>query len=265
MKKIAIIGCGAIAGFVARSLDTEAGISVAFVVIQPGAEPDAKAVFGHGTPLCFTVEDFPCRPDLVLDCAGHAALIQHGEQILAAGIDLATVSSGALADARLLQRLSVAAESSAAQLRVVSGAIGALDVLSAARVGGLKSVIYRGRKPPASWLGSPAEDRLDLANLTTASVHFSGTAREAALAYPKNANVAASVALAGLGFDDTQVELIADPDVTENIHEVLAEGDFGSFEFRVRGRSLPDNPKSSALAAMSAVRELLNRVSPLVV
>jgi hypothetical protein len=62
--------------------------------------------------------------------------------------------------------------------------------------------------------------------------------------------------LAGIGFDDTQVKLIADPDVSENIHEVRATGDFGSFYFEIRGHSLPDNPRSSALAAMSIVSKI---------
>ncbi len=74
-----------------------------------------------------------------------------------------------------------------------------------------------------------------------------------------NANVAAAVALAGIGFDDTQVALIADPTVASNIHEVRAAGDFGSFTFTISGNGLPENPRSSALAAMSVVSDLVER------
>jgi aspartate dehydrogenase len=77
--------------------------------------------------------------------------------------------------------------------------------------------------------------------------------------------VAASVALAGIGFDETLVELIADPDAERNIHEIVAEGDFGRYEFRIEGRSLPDNPRSSAITAMSVVREILSPTSPIVI
>lgn len=260
-EKIAVIGCGAVAAYTAKHLGDSARITVA--VVEPGWEEQAREVFGRDVILVNSISDMPELPDAVFDCAGHGALRQHGEQVLRSGIDLVSVSSGALADQGLFDALMSAAQDGGAQLKVVSGAIGALDALSAATVGGLDSVVYRGRKPPHGWAGSPAEDKLELASLTEPAVHFSGSAREAALAYPKNANVAASVALAGIGFDDTTAELIADPDVTQNIHEIVAEGEFGRFEFRISGRPLPSNPKSSALTAMSVVCESRNRIAPL--
>jgi aspartate dehydrogenase len=210
----------------------------------------------QGEVLVDKVADLPDDIDHMVDCAGHAALKSYGPDILRGGTDLTTVSLGALADADLYDQLEQAAAEGNSKLHLASGAIGALDCLRAARVGNLQSVTYIGRKPPQGWKGSPAESRLDLDNLTAVAVHFEGSARDAAIQYPKNANVAAAVALAGIGFDDTEVRLIADPDISENIHEIQAIGDFGSFSFQVRGKSLPANPRSSALAAMSVISKL---------
>ena len=250
--KIGIIGEGAIGSYVGNELLDRGHVIRALLLLPEDlrkyrAEPD-------GTHYVASVADLPDDIDHMIDCAGHMALRSHGPDILRSGTDLTTVSLGALADTDLFDDLEQAAIDGGARLHLVSGAIGALDCLRAARVGKLQSVTYVGRKPPRSWKGSPAETRLDLDNLTAgAKTHFEGTARDAATEYPKNANVAAAVALAGVGFDKTQVKLIADPDISENIHEVQATGDFGSFSFEIRGHSLPDNPKSSALAAMSVV------------
>ena len=265
MQTIAIIGSGAIGEAVAGYLAKNQDVTIGVAVIEPGMESRARNVYGRQVEVVTDPCETGTSVDLAVDCAGHPALRQHGEALLSRGIDLVTVSSGALADADLYARLAAAATRGGSQLRVVSGAIGALDTLSSASVGALQQVTYRGRKPPRGWRGSPAESKLDLDSLTEATVHFSGSARNAALEYPKNANVAASVALAGIGFDDTIVELVADPDATRNVHEIVAEGDFGRFEFRIEGASLPDNPRSSAVTAMSVVREILNPSSPIVI
>jgi len=265
MQTIAIIGCGAIGEAVARYLAEYENIEIGVAIVKPGADSKARDVFGEDVEIANNFDDVATQVDLAVDCAGHPALRQHGEAILSRGINLISVSSGALADAGLYDRLVEAAQHGGAQLRVVSGAIGALDALSAGSIGALTKVTYRGRKPPNGWRGSAAESKLDLDALSEATVHFSGSARNAALEYPKNANVAASVALAGIGFDDTMVELIADPDAERNVHEIVAEGDFGRYEFRIEGDPLPDNPRSSAITAMSVVREILNPASPIVI
>jgi aspartate dehydrogenase len=262
---VAIIGCGAIGQAVAAYLAQYDDVDIAAAIVEAGMEARAREVFGENVEIATSFDRLSSRLDLAADCAGHPALRQHGEAILSGGLDLVTVSSGALADADLHDRLAKAARAGKSQLRVVSGAIGALDALAAASIGTLQTVTYRGRKPPRGWKGSPAEAKLDLDALAKATVHFSGSARDAALEYPRNANVAASVALAGIGFDATTVELIADPAARRNTHEIIAAGDFGRCEFLIEGNSLPDNPRSSALTAMSVVREILNPGSPIVI
>ncbi|MCQ0092975.1 aspartate dehydrogenase [Roseovarius sp. M141] len=255
MSAIGIIGQGAIARYIAQAL-AEDGTPITAVLARPGREEVARIAIGAEVVANATV--MATCADVVIDCAGHAGLTAHGATLLGAGCEVVTLSLGALADPVLVAQMKDAARVGGGTLRLASGAIGALDALSAAAVGGLEHVRYIGIKPPHGWAGSPAEEALDLATLTAPATHFTGTARAAALAYPKNANVAAAVALAGIGFDATEVQLIADPGATQNTHRIEARGAFGSFDFTISGNALPDNPKSSALAAMSAVRAARN-------
>ena len=151
MKHVAIIGYGAIARYVMTAIAERDTVTLCGIIGRAGRLEDARACAPGAIAIADSVGDLPQRPDLVLDCAGHAGLREHGPDILAAGIDLYSVSAGALADADLYRNLSEAARRGGTALRIVSGAIGGLDILSAARQGGLTRVIYRGRKPPASW------------------------------------------------------------------------------------------------------------------
>ena len=240
--KIGLIGRGAIAQYVMAHLQAR-GQDVSALLVRRAESPREVA----------SVDALPHDIDVMIDCAGHEALVAYGADILARGSDLITLSVGALASLELAEALATAARQGKARLHLASGAIGGLDCLRAARIDGLVAVLYKGRKPPQGWRGSAAETTLDLDNLDGQHTHFTGSARQAALAYPKNANVAAAVALAGLGFDATKVQLIADTEVAHNIHEITARGQFGAFHFQIAGNALPDNPRSSALAAMSVI------------
>ncbi len=200
--------------------------------------------------------------DVVAECASQEAVRSFGASVLKAGSDLVVASSGALADSDLLNELEEAAIGGNASVRLPSGAVGAVDALSAGTLSGMHYVRYRARKLPEAWRGTPAEDDVTLSKLDSPTVVFSGTARNATLNFPKNANVAATVALAGLGFEDTAVELVADPHSDGNIHGIEAEGEFGELRFTIRGEHLPGNPTTSALAAWSTTLGLKNLASP---
>ena len=259
MLRIGLIGYGTIGQAVLRIL-AGSGRSDEFEVIGVLVRPGygAKTV-SHRVPVFENLADLlACRPDIVAETAAQNAVVQYGEAVLAAGCDLLIASSGALSDSAFLQRISQQASQHDCRVLLPSGAIGGIDAIAAMRLAGLTQVTYRSRKPPAAWRGSAAEGLVNLEYLTGAETFFRGTARDAAREYPKNANVAATVALAGLGMDETKVELIADPNISCNVHEVEADGASGRVSFRLEGAPFPDNPRSSMLTAYSVARTLLN-------
>src|SRR5205085_2233894 len=125
---------------------------------------------------------------------GHGAVKAYAAKVLNDGFDLILVSTGSLADAALWDEVSAAAKRSTGQLKLPAGALPGVDALSAGKLAGLDKVTLKSSKPPHAWTGTPAEKSHDLAAITVPTVIFTGNAREAALAFPKNANVAATAA-----------------------------------------------------------------------
>jgi aspartate dehydrogenase len=262
--RVALIGCGAIGSSMLELLRSDAGLRIVAIVVPASGSEAAREVARRFAPEAVVQDSVPAEGvDLVVEAAGHAAIEEHVLAALARGTPCLVASVGALSAAGLPERLEAAARAGGTQVQLIAGAIGAIDALAAAGTGGLDTVRYTGRKPPGAWKGTPAEQGRDLEALTQATVIFEGSAREASTLYPKNANVAATVSLAGLGLDRTQVRLVADPAVTDNVHTVEAQGAFGQFELTMRNKPLAANPKTSALTVYSAVRALRNRAAPL--
>lgn len=259
MTRIALIGYGGIArdAIAALCAAGEAG-KVVGALCRPGRMAQARTALGGIAVVESLADLLALQPTIVAEVAGQQALAQHGAEALRRGVDLLIISVGALADPALLQKLRTAAAEGKSRMLLPAGAIGGIDAIAALRLGGLSTVRYRSRKPPAAWRGSPAEKVADLDKLTGRTVLYRGTAGEAALMYPQNANVTAAVALAGLGFDNTEVELVADPEAPGNVHEIEAEGAAGRFAIQLQGKPSRTNPKTSALAALSVARALLN-------
>jgi len=257
MLDVTLVGFGAIGRSLHQRLQGHAGVRIAHVVVSAASVSPVREVVGPDVEVSVAV---PMAAGLVLECAGHSALTEHVLPALARGVECAVLSVGALSEPGLVERLDDAARGGGTQLHLLSGAIGGIEAIAAARLAGLDEVTYTGRKPPQGWRGTPAEVLVDLDTLREPMVILHASAREAARLYPKNANVAATVALAGLGLDATMVRLIADPTVTDNVHEIAVRGAFGAMELTMRGKPLPDNPKTSALTVLSALRFLHNRV-----
>ena len=196
------------------------------------------------------------RPDLVIEAAGHDALRDCGARVLEAGADLLVTSVGALADEDLHGKLMAASKNGGA-LILSSGAIGGLDILAAAKLAGIEDITYTSRKPPRAWRGTKAESLLDLDTLASEACFYEGDARGAARDYPQNANVAATLALHGAGFEATRVRLVADPAVTGTVHEIRIRSACTDISLKIEGRPSPDNPKTSLTTGYSVAAQLM--------
>lgn len=247
---VALIGCGAIGRVVA------AEVPVAAVLVRPGRVQAAGAALPEAKAVESVEELDRIGPAVVVECAGQGAVAEHGEAVLARGMDLMVISTGAFADEALFARLCETAIRAGSRILVLAGATAGLDGLLALRAGGLDSVLYVSSKPPRSWLGTPAEEACDLKSLTEPTVIYSGPAADAARLFPKNANLAVTVALAGLGLHETRVELVADPALTGNVGRIEAAGRLGEMSVTMANRAMPDNPKTSMVTAYSIIAAL---------
>lgn len=258
--RLVLIGWGAIGAEVARLLASRnAPVDLVAVAVRDTARALPYALITDPAELA------ALRPDLVVEAAGRAAVMPWGESALQAGADFAPASTSAFAEDGNLDRLLTLARAHNRQILIPPGALGGMDALSAASRLPLASVTHEITKPALTWLGTEAETLCDLTTLTAPHCFFEGSARQAAQRFAQNANVALITALAGLGPDATTLRLIADPEATANRHRVVAVGAFGRMEITLDNAPLPHNTKSSALTALSLVRLIENRASPLVI
>lgn len=264
-QRLVLVGFGAIGRVVAAKLADDPVDIVAVAVRDPSPSVERPGLPSSAVLISEPTALARHRPDVVAEAAGRDSVGRWGLAALGYGADFVVSSVSALADDALLAELTVAAEEGGGRLHVQPGALGGVDALAAARLMGIDSVEHRMVKPPEAWRGTPAGELCELDRLEGPTVFFSASAREAADTFPKNANVAMTTALAGIGPDRTRISLVADPGATTNRHEIAAEGAFGSLSVVIANNPLPGNPKSSAMAALNLARSIRNRVSAIVI
>jgi len=263
--RLVFIGWGAINSRVGALL-RQRGTPVDIVAIATIDTPEARAALPEGIPYLGSTDDLAAlEPDLVVEAAGRAAIAQWAPAALAAAPAMIIASTSAFSDDGLLAWLVELAEQSGSRIEIPSGAIGGIDALASAAVLGLDEVLHQIVKPPRAWKNTPAEKLLDLDSVAAPAVFFTGNARQAAVAYPQNANATVVTSLAGIGIDRTRVEMVADPTATMNGHRIVARGEFGRMEIKLENRPLATNPKSSELTALSLVRMIERQVNHLIV
>jgi aspartate dehydrogenase len=197
-----------------------------------------------------TLDELPDDCEILVDCLAPDASLQLLERCMDRVDTIVPVSVGVLLlNPGLIDR----ARAAGTRLLIPSGAIAGLDILRSAALGTIRSVKIRTSKPPAGVAGPDTSEAHTL---------FFGSAREALTRWPRNLNVAATLALAGIGGERTEVEIRVDPALDSNVHEIEIDSDATRVSIRVANRPSARNPASSAITAMSVCAVLQGLVEP---
>lgn len=193
--------------------------------------------------------------DLIIEAAGQQAVKDYMLSFLEMGKHIMIISVEALSEKTIFEKVIELSKKTGSSVILPSGAIGGLDAIRSASLGGLETVELITRKPPNALKGAPyvVEKRINLENLQCDLELFNGNAADAAKAFPANINVAMALSLAGIGSERTKVKIIASPDIRRNTHEIKAVGACGEFNFKFENEASTQNPKSSQLAALSVL------------
>jgi aspartate dehydrogenase len=261
-RTVAVAGLGAIGLPLARALDQGIdGLKLVAVATRDLVRGRARlAGFRDPPPLV----DFAAlaEADIVVEATPAALFERVAVPAIEAGRIFIPASVGAL-----LPRMHLVkrAAQTGARIIVPTGALLGLDAVRAAAEGRIDSITMETRKPPAGLIGAPYLEKhgVDMLDITMPTCVFSGNARDAAAGFPANVNVAAALALAGIGPVRTKVEIWADPSLDRNVHIITVEAEAARFTMRIENVPSDDNPKTGKITPLSVLACLRGLVSPL--
>ena len=260
MLKIGILGVGAIGSAIAAAIDQKR-IDAELVALADQDQARAEALSAElaAHPSVVSIDAMIEHSDVAVEAASQAVLGEFVPKALQRGRDMLIMSVGGLLGR---EEWFGEAREQGCRIYIPSGAIAGLDGLKSASIGRIESVLLTSRKPVAALKGSKyvVEQNLTLDSLEEDTIIFEGLAEEAARAFPATSNVAASLRLAVDPANPfpVRVRVIAVPGGKENIHEICAEGEFGRFTAKVENLPSRTNPRTSQLAAFSAIATLKN-------
>jgi aspartate dehydrogenase len=256
--KVGIIGCGFIGNTLANAIENINEVEKLYLYDRKISCTEGLAsAFKKATAMA-TVSELIENVDLIIEAGSQEAVKKFANKVLSRGRDLMIMSVGALADDKLWKKLQNTAKKNRCRIYLPSGAICGIDGLKSASIAGIDEIIVETTKPPKGLANVRylTKQGIDLNKLKKPYTVFDGSAKEAVTHFPKNINISACVSLAGIGFDKTKVKIIVDPAATRNQHKLICRGRFGEFTCEIKNMPSMSNPKTSYLAALSAIATL---------
>ena len=262
---VAVAGLGAIGMRVARALDSGAidGMQLVAVSAKDHARAAARVADFDAPPQVRALNALPEIADIIVECAPAAVFGELATATIERGRCLMPLSVGALLNhPALIER----ARETGARIIVPTGALIGLDTVRAMAEGTIHEAILTTRKPPGGLAGAPhlTDNNIDISNLSEPLCVLRGSARDAARGFPANVNVAAALALAGIGPERTQVEVWADPTIDRNIQSVTIRSDSGEAVMTMNNIPSDENPRTGRIVANSVLATLRRMTAPLV-
>ncbi len=260
--RIGIIGCGAIGSVLFKAFEDKVVDAelVALYDVYPDKCRELVEKSSNVKPVICS--EFECliksRPDLVVEAASQDAVREYVPRLVSNGVSVVVLSVGALIDEELRKTITEKCRETGARVYVPSGAIAGIDAITASSLEGIDRVILITHKNPRSISRESLEKLGFTHEIDRETVIFEGPAEEAVRRLPFNINVAATLKLASKA--EVIVKFIADPSVDKNIHEIILESKATRLHVVVENTPHPRNPKTSFLAALSAI-ELLRRLT----
>ncbi|MFC1754872.1 aspartate dehydrogenase [Thermoproteota archaeon] len=257
--KIGIVGCGAIgkslAGFIDKELYKKA-ILGALCDLDISKAISLRSSLKRSTPAVVDLDRLISQSDLVIECASGKVSYKVARKATAKSKDVLIMSIGGLIGKT--KELFALAEKNSSYIYMPSGAICGLDGLKALSLAGIKKVTLTTRKPPRALEGAEyiLKNKINLKKIKSEKVIFDGNASSAIKNFSKNINVAVLLSIAGLGASKTRVRIITSPEYKRNSHEVIVESRAGSITTLCQNVPFVENPKTSYLAALSAMAML---------
>ena len=264
IKKLGIIGCGAIGNDIAQAVDKGNINVVLFACFDVDRNKfDAMAAkLTSAKPVFMGAEELMAACDLVVECAHKDSVNSILKMAISHNRDIMFLSAGGvLENTDLIEE----ARKKKINIYVPSGAVVGIDGLDAAKYSGLRKVTLITRKPPSAFKGvkSLIDKGINVDEIKTETTVYEGSARGAVKDFSQNINIAATLSLAGVGPELTLVKMIIDPFISNNIHEIIVEGDFGRFRAITENLPSPNNPKTSYLTSLSAIVLIKKIVEPI--
>ncbi len=262
---IAVAGLGAIGMRVARSIDAGAidGMQLVAVSANDRERAMVRVADFSAPPEVLPLADLAAHAEIIVECAPAAVFAELATNVIERGCCLMPLSVGALLNhPALIER----AQETGARIVVPTGALIGLDTVRAMAEGTIHEVTLTTRKPPGGLAGAPhlIENGIDISNLSEPLCVLRGSARDAARGFPANVNVAAALALAGIGPERTRVEVWADPTIDRNIQSVTIRSDSGEATMTMNNIPSFENPRTGRIVANSVIATLRRMTAPVV-